>query len=114
MGIHCGRGFIALSMEVDAVPLDAGIIWNLDTIFRSRSVRSLTIWFLSIWTFWVESLQTLSVPHLAQLPYSQTTQDSTVELPGMRANAAVQALRDQVQADLVLLVGDFPGTCGLG
>lgn len=32
----------------------------------------------------------------------------------MATDVDVQALRDHVQADLVLLVGDFPGVCGLG
>ncbi|CAN0080080.1 unnamed protein product [Scytosiphon promiscuus] len=49
-----------------------------------------------------------------QLPYSQSSTDSSVELPKMAQDADVQALRDDVQADLVLLVGNFPGTCGLG
>eukprot|EP00752_Nemacystus_decipiens_P004376 g3999.t1 len=49
-----------------------------------------------------------------QLPYSQATIDSGTELYTMATDADVHALRDEVQADLVLLVGSFPGTCGLG
>lgn len=60
-----------------------------------------------------------------QLPYSQTTYDTndpdsvlatqrSAELLRMRNDADVLAIRDEVQADLVLLIGEVPGTCGLG
>ncbi|CAM9373919.1 unnamed protein product, partial [Ectocarpus sp. 8 AP-2014] len=52
-----------------------------------------------------------------QLPYNQMLDDTTdynPELEAMTGNAAVAALRDQYEADLVLLVGYFPNTCGLG
>ncbi|CAN0406342.1 unnamed protein product, partial [Ectocarpus sp. 12 AP-2014] len=52
-----------------------------------------------------------------QLPYDQLspfTSDYEPELRAMTDNAAVAALRDQYGADLVLLVGYFPNTCGLG
>ncbi|CAM9322195.1 unnamed protein product, partial [Hapterophycus canaliculatus] len=48
-----------------------------------------------------------------QLPYSQSS-DSAVDLPKMGQDADVLALRDDAQADLVLLVGNYPGICGLG
>lgn len=51
---------------------------------------------------------------LSKLPYIQGTTDSGVELPELRDNAGVQALRDLYHADLVLLVGNFPLTCGRG
>eukprot|EP00752_Nemacystus_decipiens_P014855 g13226.t1 len=60
-----------------------------------------------------------------KLPYSQTTYDlndtpteieqqRSDELGALKNSADVLAIRDEVQADLVLLVGEFPGTCGLG
>lgn len=47
-----------------------------------------------------------------QLPYTVQTQDDNPELYNFRSNADVQALRDQHQADLVVLVGVFPSVCG--
>ncbi|CAM9277620.1 unnamed protein product, partial [Ectocarpus sp. 12 AP-2014] len=55
--------------------------------------------------------------HVEQLPYDQLspfTLDYGPELDAMTENAAVAALRDLHEADLVLLVGYFPFTCGLG
>ncbi|CAM9630488.1 unnamed protein product, partial [Ectocarpus fasciculatus] len=55
--------------------------------------------------------------HVEQLPYDQLspfTTDYDPELDAMRNNAALAALRDLHEADLVLLVGYFPFTCGLG
>ncbi|CBN76176.1 PKD domain protein [Ectocarpus siliculosus] len=52
-----------------------------------------------------------------QLPYDQMLDDTTdygPELDAMTGNAAVAALRDEHEADLVLLVGYFPNTCGRG
>eukprot|EP00903_Cladosiphon_okamuranus_P015479 g14291.t1 len=49
-----------------------------------------------------------------QLPYDQATSDTSTELQAVATNLDVQALRDELQADLVLLVGNFPGTCGRG
>eukprot|EP00903_Cladosiphon_okamuranus_P019467 g17901.t1 len=50
---------------------------------------------------------------MEQLSYTTTT-DPYVDLPALRASADVLALRNEVQADLVLLVGNFPSVCGLG
>ncbi|CAM9938469.1 unnamed protein product, partial [Ectocarpus sp. 4 AP-2014] len=55
--------------------------------------------------------------HVEQLPYElsiRDTSDYEPELREMTDNAAMAALRDQYEADLVLLVGYFPNTCGLG
>ncbi len=49
-----------------------------------------------------------------QLPYDQGTTDPGTELSFLRENQDVIDLRDQYGADLVVLVGNFPGTCGLG
>lgn len=50
----------------------------------------------------------------AQLPYNQGSTNPSTELSFLRTNAAVNAIRDEYFADLVVLVGNFPGTCGLG
>eukprot|EP00752_Nemacystus_decipiens_P018442 g16533.t1 len=52
--------------------------------------------------------------HTALLPYAQASTSSLSELSTLRENSAVAAMRNQYSADLVLLVGNFPGTCGLG
>ena len=49
-----------------------------------------------------------------QLPYAQATFGSSEGLSTVRTNTEVAALRDQYHADLVVLVGNFPDTCGLG
>eukprot|EP00903_Cladosiphon_okamuranus_P009792 g9309.t1 len=69
---------------------------------------------------------------VAQSPYSQTTYvvdpnsmssedlndelaaQRRAELLAFREDEDVKDIRDEVQADLVLLVGEFPKTCGLG
>ncbi|CAM9379081.1 unnamed protein product, partial [Hapterophycus canaliculatus] len=55
--------------------------------------------------------------HAGLLPYDQAglgAASSGSELSTLRTNAAVKALRDTYAADLVVLVGSFSGTCGLG
>lgn len=47
-----------------------------------------------------------------QLPYTVETQEDNPELFNFRQNEAVQELRDQYAADLIVLVGVFPQVCG--
>ncbi|CAN0343608.1 unnamed protein product, partial [Scytosiphon promiscuus] len=52
-----------------------------------------------------------------QLPYEQAATGSSAaysELVTFTFDADVAALRDTYGADLVVLVGSFSGTCGLG
>lgn len=49
---------------------------------------------------------------LPQLPYTVGSRDDNTELFNLRINDAVKVLRDQYQADLVVLVGVFPAVCG--
>eukprot|EP00752_Nemacystus_decipiens_P010084 g8986.t1 len=50
--------------------------------------------------------------HAGPLPYTVQTQDDNIELFNLRVNNDVKALRNQYQADLVVLVGVFPAVCG--
>ena len=50
---------------------------------------------------------------VSQLPYVVETTDIDLELPTLRLDTDVQDLRDQHHADLVVMVGVFPFTCGL-
>lgn len=62
-------------------------------------------------------LQYMPLPHCPQLPYEQAgvgEQFTGSELDKLRQRADVKALRDLYVADLVVLVGSFAGTCGLG
>lgn len=54
----------------------------------------------------------MPIPCLPQLPYVVESQEDNTELNIFRGNDAVKALRDQYQADLVVLVGVFPAVCG--
>lgn len=55
-----------------------------------------------------------SVLCLSQLPYTVDSDDNLDELYVFTYDEAVHDLRDQYQADLVVLVGYFPGVCGRG
>lgn len=54
----------------------------------------------------------MPLPCIPQLPYTVQTQEDNPELFNFRQNEAVKVLRDQYQADLVVLVGVFPAVCG--
>lgn len=61
------------------------------------------------------------VVRFLQLPYSQMDYDSgdeditlAPEMSEFSSSTEVADLRDQYQADLVQMVGYFPGTCGAG
>ena len=58
----------------------------------------------------IPSSRPLAVP---QLPYVVETTDPDREHTIFSLDTDVQALRDQHNADLVVLVGDFPSVCGL-
>ena len=51
---------------------------------------------------------------LGQLPYGQSTTDSGTELDVLEVDSDVLALRNLHRADLVMLIGYFPATCGRG
>eukprot|EP00903_Cladosiphon_okamuranus_P011265 g10623.t1 len=50
--------------------------------------------------------------HTGELPYVVGSTDDILELSNLRGNSEVEALRNLYQADLVVLVGYFPTTCG--
>eukprot|EP00903_Cladosiphon_okamuranus_P011266 g10624.t1 len=50
--------------------------------------------------------------HTGKLPYTVQTQEDNAELYNFKENADVKVLRDQYQADLVVMVGVFPDVCG--
>lgn len=54
------------------------------------------------------------LPPSPQLPYVVVSEDDADELYNLTVNEAVKDLRDQYKADLVVLVGVFPDTCGRG
>lgn len=54
------------------------------------------------------------LPSCPQLPYNQASEDDNAELRILTYNEAVETMRDDYKADLVVLVGSFPGVCGLG
>lgn len=58
-----------------------------------------------------QSSITLSIP---QLPYDKVTTDAAAEIAALQTNSDVSALRNLYRADLVMLIGYFPDTCGIG
>lgn len=51
---------------------------------------------------------------LSQLPYTQQHKEIEDELGVLAANTAVQQLRDNYNADLVMLIGHFPKSSSRG
>jgi len=57
--------------------------------------------------------QRIRLVHAAEWVYTETTSGST-DLANLRADANVQALRDTHKADLVAMIGEIQGACGVG
>jgi hypothetical protein len=57
--------------------------------------------------------QRIRLVHAAEWVYTETASGST-DLANLRADANVQALRDTHRADLVAMIGEIQGACGVG
>ncbi|MBK8810988.1 MAG: hypothetical protein IPN69_09690 [Acidobacteria bacterium] len=55
----------------------------------------------------------LRMVHSEEYLYTETTSGST-DLSNLRNNAGIQALRDTHKADLVAMIGEIQGACGVG
>lgn len=70
--------------------------------------------FTRVCTLLIRLLPVSARPPVLQLPYVVESEDDSIELYNFRENDDVKDLRDQYRADLVVLVGEFPSTCGRG
>lgn len=57
--------------------------------------------------------QRVRMVHAAEYQYTETSSAST-DLGALRNNAAIQALRNEHNADLVAMIGEIQGACGIG
>lgn len=57
--------------------------------------------------------QRIRMVHAQEWAYTETTSAST-DLSNLRNNLAIQALRDTHKADLVAMIGEISGACGVG